>query len=51
VAGISAGTVYGVAKKAILHPVKTMGDNGSGSYSNIITGGCWQERVGERPGG
>ena len=51
VAGICAGTIYGVAKKAIVHPVKTMGDGGSGSYSDIIAGGCWQEKFGRGLGG
>lgn len=35
------GTTYGVAKRATIHAVKTMGDDGTGSYSNIIAGaGC-----------
>jgi hypothetical protein len=37
------GSQYGVAKKATLHAVKTMGNDGSGSYSNIIAG-WWNER-------
>lgn len=41
VAGTAAGTLHGVAKKAILHPVKVMGDDGSGSYSAIIDGMEW----------
>lgn len=39
VTGITAGTTFGVAKRATIHAVKTMGDDGSGSYSNIIAGG------------
>jgi subtilisin family serine protease len=41
VAGTAAGTCYGVAKKAIINPVKVLGDNGSGSYSGIISGIRW----------
>lgn len=41
VAGTAAGAVHGVARKAILHPVKVMGDDGSGSYSAIIDGMAW----------
>lgn len=38
VTGSTAGSTYGVAKRATIHSVKTMGDDGSGSYSNIIAG-------------
>lgn len=38
VAGTAAGTCYGVARKAIIHPVKVLSDSGSGSYSGIING-------------
>ncbi|PRW33568.1 serine protease [Chlorella sorokiniana] len=41
VAGTCMGSSYGVAKKATIHAVKTMGDDGSGSYSNIIAGMNW----------
>lgn len=41
VAALAAGTCYGVAKGATIHPVKTMSDNGSGSYSSIIAGLQW----------
>jgi subtilisin family serine protease len=41
VAGTIAGTCYGVAKGAIIHPVKVLGANGSGSYSSIISGIKW----------
>ena len=41
VAGTAAGTCYGVAKRAIINPVKVLGDNGSGSYSGIISGIRW----------
>lgn len=41
VAGTAVGTCYGVAKQAIIHPVKVLGDSGSGSYSGIINGIKW----------
>lgn len=41
VAGTAMGTCYGVAKQAIIHPVKVLGDNGSGSFSGIINGIKW----------
>jgi len=41
VAGTVGGTVYGVAKKATLISMKVLGDNGSGSFSNIINGLDW----------
>ena len=40
-AGIAAGRYHGVAKNAFIHSVKTMGNDGSGSYSNIIAGLNW----------
>jgi hypothetical protein len=40
-AGIAAGKYHGVAKNAVIHSVKTMGNDGSGSYSNIIAGLNW----------
>lgn len=33
--------LYRVAKQAIVHPVKVLADNGSGSYSGIINGIKW----------
>lgn len=45
VAGITAGTTYGVAKRATIHAVKTMGNDGSGSYTNIIAG--WNADLGQ----
>lgn len=46
-AGIIAGTTYGVAKQATLHPVRVLDCNGSGSYSNVIAGVNWvtQNRI------
>ncbi|KAL6763457.1 peptidase S8/S53 domain-containing protein [Haematococcus lacustris] len=41
VAGIAAGSIHGVAKKAIVHAVKVLDAQGSGSYSNIISGMGW----------
>jgi subtilisin family serine protease len=41
VAGTVGGTVYGVAKKTTLISMKVLGDNGSGSFSNIINGLDW----------
>lgn len=40
-AGIAGERYHGVAKNAVIHPVKTMGNDGSGSYSNIIAGLNW----------
>ena len=36
--GTVAGTKYGVAKQASVHAVKVLGDNGSGSTSDVIKG-------------
>jgi subtilisin family serine protease len=41
VAGIVLGAIHGVARGAVLHPVKVLGADGSGSYSNIIAGLQW----------
>ncbi len=41
VAGTSAGTTWGVAKGAIVHPVRVLGCNGSGSNSGVIAGVDW----------
>ena len=41
VAGTAAGTEFGVAKKATLHAVKVLGDNGSGTDSEVIAGIDW----------
>lgn len=41
VAGSAAGTVYGVAKKATVHPVRVLGCNGSGANSGVIAGVDW----------
>lgn len=41
VAGTSAGTTWGVAKGATLHPVRVLDCNGSGSNSGVIAGIDW----------
>ena len=41
VAGTVAGTVYGVAKKATIIPVRVLSCSGSGSYSGVIAGIDW----------
>ncbi len=41
VAGIAAGSVYGVAKAARLVPVRVLGCDGSGSISGVIAGLEW----------
>lgn len=41
VAGTVLGASLGVARQAIVHSVKVMGDNGAGAYSNIIAGLQW----------
>ncbi|TJY62894.1 S8 family peptidase [Sinimarinibacterium sp. CAU 1509] len=41
VTGTAAGSVYGVAKKATVHPVRVLGCNGSGSNSGVIAGVDW----------
>ncbi|MBA3532527.1 MAG: S8 family peptidase, partial [Ardenticatenales bacterium] len=41
VAGTVGGTTYGVAKKVMLHPVRVLDCNGSGSNSGVIAGVDW----------
>jgi len=41
VAGTAVGTVYGVAKKATVHPVRVLGCGGSGSNAGVIAGVDW----------
>ncbi len=47
VAGTVAGTIHGVAKGAIIHPIRVLGCNGSGTNSGVIAGMDWvaQNRV------
>jgi serine protease len=41
VAGTVAGSVHGIAKSAIVHPVRVLGCNGSGTNSGVIAGMDW----------
>jgi subtilisin family serine protease len=41
VAGTAAGTTYGIADKAVLHAVRVLGCNGSGTNSGVIAGVDW----------
>ncbi|MBW2942130.1 S8 family serine peptidase [Zhongshania aquimaris] len=41
VAGTAAGTTWGVAKDATVHPVRVLGCNGSGSNAGVIAGIDW----------
>lgn len=41
VAGTVAGTTHGIAKGAIIHPVRVLGCNGSGTNSGVIAGMDW----------
>ena len=41
VAGTVAGTTHGIAKGAIVHPVRVLGCNGSGTNSGVIAGMDW----------
>ena len=41
VAGIAAGSVYGVAKSATVVPVRVLDCNGSGSISSVLAGLDW----------
>jgi subtilisin family serine protease len=41
VAGTVAGTTFGVAKRAIVHPVRVLDCNGTGSNAGVIAGVDW----------
>ena len=41
VTGTAAGTKYGIAKKATVHPVRVLDCSGSGSYAQVISGMNW----------
>lgn len=41
VAGTVAGTTHGIAKGAIIHPVRVLGCNGSGTNAGVIAGMDW----------
>jgi hypothetical protein len=38
IAGTAAGTKFGIAKDAIIHPIRVLGTDGSGAWSGIIKG-------------
>lgn len=41
IAGTAGGTTWGVAKQVVLHPVRVLDSNGSGSDSDVIAGIDW----------
>ena len=41
VAGTAAGATYGIADKALVHPVRVLGCTGSGTNSGVIAGVDW----------
>ena len=41
VTGTAAGTKYGIAKKATVHPVRVLNCSGSGSFAQVIAGMNW----------
>ena len=41
VTGTAAGTTYGIAKKAIVHPVRVLNCAGSGTFAQVINGMNW----------
>jgi len=49
VAGIAAGSTYGVAKGASIVPVRVLNCNGSGSNSSVIAGLDWIAANGVKP--
>ncbi len=49
VAGTAAGSRYGVAKAATVHPVRVLGCDGSGSMSGVIAGVDWVTKNAEKP--
>lgn len=49
VAGTSAGTTWGVAKRATVHPVRVLGCAGSGSTTGIVAGVDWVVQNAQRP--
>jgi len=48
-AGTAAGTTFGVASRANVGGVKVLGDNGSGSFAQVIAGIDWVAASGARP--
>ncbi|HLL53769.1 MAG TPA: S8 family serine peptidase [Myxococcaceae bacterium] len=49
VAGTTAGTVYGIAKRATVHPVRVLDCNGSGTNAGVIAGVDWVKNNHVRP--
>ncbi|MFG1609910.1 ricin-type beta-trefoil lectin domain protein [Actinoplanes sp. NPDC049265] len=49
VAGAAAGTVYGVAKKAVVHPVRVIGCDGAGAAADALTAIDWVTGSAPRP--
>ncbi len=50
VAGTVGGREFGVAKEVVLHAVKVLGDNGSGTDSEVIEGIDWVTRHAQENG-
>ena len=51
VAGTIGAATYGVAKEVLLHPVRVLGCNGSGTMSGVVTGVDWVTRNHLSPAG
>jgi subtilisin family serine protease len=49
VASSAAGTQFGVAKSAIVHPVRVLDCNGSGTFAGVIAGIDWVAQNAIRP--
>ena len=49
VAGTAAGATYGIADKAVVHPVRVLGCTGSGSNSGVIAGVDWVRNNNVKP--
>ena len=49
VAGTVAGTTYGVAKRATIHPVRVLDCDGSGTTSGVIQGVEWVANNAQKP--
>ncbi|MFF4877536.1 ricin-type beta-trefoil lectin domain protein [Micromonospora sp. NPDC000668] len=49
VASAAAGTVYGVAKKATVHPVRVLGCDGAGAAADALTAIDWVTSSAPRP--
>lgn len=49
VASVAAGTVYGVAKKATVHPIRVIGCDGIGAAADVLTAIDWVTGSAPRP--